>query len=100
LERSDENGSCPLQDTQHHKQKHCTKSGNQNAAQQATSGEAGEAGEAAEEQTTDQGADDSHHQIADQSEATPLHQHASQLAGDDANEQEPENIHSDHICNG
>jgi hypothetical protein len=97
LKRSHENASRPLQDTQHDKQKHCTKSGNQNATQQATSGEAGEA---AEEQTTDQGADDSHHKIADQSEATPLDQHASKPAGDDANEQKPENIHSEHRCNG
>ena len=46
MKRSHENGSRPLQDTQHHKQKHCTKRGNQNAAQQATSGEAGEATQA------------------------------------------------------
>ncbi len=97
LKRSDEKGSRPFQDTQHHKQKHCTKRGNQNAARQATSGEAGEA---TEEQTADQGADDSHHQISDQSEATPLDQHARQLAGDDAHKQEPKNIHFDHRCNG
>lgn len=64
MKSSHKNGSCPLQDTQHHKQKHCTTRGNQNAAQQATSGEAGEA---TEEQTTDQ------------YEVTALGQHSRQM---------------------
>jgi hypothetical protein len=54
-------------------QKHCTKRGNQNGAQQATSGEA------AEEQITDQGADDSDHKITDQYEVTALSQHSRQM---------------------
>jgi len=46
LKRSHENdGSGPLNHTQHYKQKHRTKRGDKNAAQQATSGEAGEATE-------------------------------------------------------
>jgi hypothetical protein len=77
LKRSHEKSSRPLQNTQHDKQKHRTKGGHKNAAQQAA---AGEAGEATEELTADQGADDSDHQIADQPEATAFDQHASQPA--------------------
>ncbi|CAK6693603.1 hypothetical protein OGCDGJMD_01465 [Cyanobium usitatum str. Tous] len=89
-------GSGPFEHPEHHQQDHRTEGGHHNAAQQAA---AHCPTETAEEKTTEQGADDAHHQIPDEPEASPFDENPGKPAGNHADEEEPENVHGG-TCSG